>query len=302
MFDTRTRRKLRRIINVGSNELRAIVTQKSRALGRRSRNLSEDLTIKRNYAKYFCRSYDAVVLDYDGTIVSMINRDAGLRSDVIQQLGALLDSGIPVVVISGRGRSLLKVRRQLSRFNQGLLFLAMYNGSAIVQGSSAKPVVRKRMRYDSLASTFRSLNENTSFRKLVSKLSLKPYCIEIVPKRRSASYNDMLCRRLRTVLQRKLVARSSGYAVDIYPISITKDTCLNDVNRILHGNLHFLRVGDQGHELGNDYELLNSVGGFSVGTISANPRACFPVVDSDGLSIVGTRGVVHLLTKTFRIV
>ena len=42
-----------------------------------------------------------------------------------------------------------------------------------------------------------------------------------------------------------------------------------------------LRIGDQGQEGGNDYELLDSSSGFSVGGVSQSITGCFPVFDDD---------------------
>jgi len=59
-----------------------------------------------------------------------------------------------------------------------------------------------------------------------------------------------------------------------------------------------LRIGDQGAELGNDYELLASPSGFSVGTISRSIDSCFPVVDvAAGKQLKSTQGTEALLNN-----
>jgi hypothetical protein len=65
--------------------------------------------------------------------------------------------------------------------------------------------------------------------------------------------------------------------------------------------LNFIKIGDQGHELGNDFELLHKRGGFSVGTVSTDRRSCFPVVDERGNRLLGMKGCIHLLNRTFQL-
>jgi hypothetical protein len=108
---------------------------------------------------------------------------------------------------------------------------------------------------------------------------------------------DSICSFVETLLPPSVIARNSGYSVDIYPKSSTKDNSVRDVQRILGRTLRFLRVGDQGHEFGNDFELLDHLGGFSVGTISSNPQRCFPVLDKKGAVISGTDGTFSLLSS-----
>lgn len=59
-----------------------------------------------------------------------------------------------------------------------------------------------------------------------------------------------------------------------------------------------VRIGDQGDLLGNDYEMLDSQCGFSVGKFSSSEKKCWPVVrymqfDTDIL--VGVEGTIELL-------
>lgn len=139
------------------------------------------------------------------------------------------------------------------------------------------------------------------FRNLVSKWSLQRASIQLIPREKSKLFMDSLCELTASQLPSELTARNSGYSVDIYPKSATKNHCLDRVNELFEGSLRFLRIGDQGHECGNDYEMLSSLGGFSVGTLSSDPRACFPVLDKDGSRIMGPRGVAYLLSEVFEI-
>lgn len=59
-----------------------------------------------------------------------------------------------------------------------------------------------------------------------------------------------------------------------------------------------LRIGDQGDYSGNDYDMLHSTSGFSVGSVSGYPTGCWPIVtdrSEDSESLTGVCGVMHLI-------
>jgi hypothetical protein len=111
---------------------------------------------------------------------------------------------------------------------------------------------------------------------------------------------DGLCKRVGLLLPSGLSAKNSGFAIDVYPAKMTKDYCLAFIRRAVRRNLQFLRIADQGHELGNDYELLDSTGGLTVGTISAATRGCFPVLSRRGKRFLGPSGVTYALADLFQ--
>src|SRR5690606_7820170 len=56
-----------------------------------------------------------------------------------------------------------------------------------------------------------------------------------------------------------------------------------------------LRVGDRGAVGENDYTMLASPAGFSVGSCSADADGCWPVLSSDGEPITGIKATAALL-------
>ena len=59
-----------------------------------------------------------------------------------------------------------------------------------------------------------------------------------------------------------------------------------------------LRIGDHGSEGGNDFDMLNSEAGFSVGEISRAPNKCFPVInEKTGARLFGSQAVMHLISS-----
>jgi hypothetical protein len=291
----RNRAKLHRNISPSFSEISGAVEHKLHACSNAKWYPS---LIAEKYVSCFQRDYDGVALDYDGTIVPITRRSQKPSRELIDILDRFLDNGIIVVIVSGRGRSLLGLHSQLSEHNRRRVVIALYNGAELVVGAKKK-VVHRPLR-KKLMTARRMLKSN--LRESAWSVELKRYSIQILPQARSQQSLDALTRVIQRYLPNGLVARSSAFAVDVFPDAQLKNACLDSVNAYVKRKIHFLRVGDQGHELGNDYELLNVIGGFSVGTISRSPRGCFPVIDCDAKRMTGEDGTTHLLTKTFDVV
>lgn len=292
-----TGKRIRRITKPSSLELETVASIKcgdSASIDCRRR-------VIRSYNSCISRSCNALALDYDGTLVSLLNRTGKLAPAVVKAVGNYLDNEIPVMVISGRGDSLLKVRNQLSGFTLNSFYLAMYDGSKIVHGQSGRTISTGTRLSDSLRQIYHRLCSIKEIRKLASSITLKTYCIQIRPREFSPLRLESICRKLNMILPNGFVARSSGYTVDVYPVSRMKERCLGLLCKVLRTPLDFVRIGDQGHDLGNDYELLSDAGGFSVGTVSASERNCFPVVNQQGDRLLSVKGLTYLLTQSFRL-
>jgi hydroxymethylpyrimidine pyrophosphatase-like HAD family hydrolase len=251
--------------------------------------------VREKYLESFSRQYDAIALDYDGTLISLRNRTGRPSPEVLAALEIPINSGLPLVIITGRGESLLGLKPLFSRFDQNLVFFAMYNGCKIVQGSG-KTVSKRRLNLKPLLSR---LKRDRDLATCVREWFLKPWSLRVIPITRSRPFMDELCKALLDRLPSNFVARNSGYSVDVYLRSATKEMPLQMVNSLLGRRLRYLRIGDQGHSLGNDYELLNAPGGFSVGTLSSRPGACFPVLERSGRRVMGPRGITYLFSGIF---
>ncbi len=232
-------------------------------------------------------------------MIPVTDRDARPTKELLSTLGDVLDAQIPVVIISGRGHSLLKLRVKTHLENNlALLFLAMYNGSVVSRGYDREVIHLAEPSFDK---AYRSLTGDIRLQRFVDMIKRTGHSIQVIPKTRSRKKMDDLSSHLGRLIGPRFIVRNSGFAIDVYPAHRSKDRCLKLVTKLIGRDLRFLRVGDQGHELGNDYELLNSKGGFSVGTVSSNPRSCFPVLDAIGLRIFGPQGTLHLLTRIFNV-
>jgi hypothetical protein len=281
--------KLRRNTNLNFSEISAVVEHKAAASDTEFGNI-----VAEKYIGCFRRPYDGVALDYDGTIVPLTDRTGRPAPEIINLLECLLDRTVTVVIISGRGHSVLSLQSQLSERNRGRIVIALYNGAELMIGE--KRIVHGSLSRKLMAARHMVMNV---LGKTVASIEIKRYCMQVMPRVKSQTSLDSLTTAIQQLLPTGLVARNSGFAVDVFPVSQLKNACLNTVNVLARRKIHFLRVGDQGHELGNDYELLNVIGGFSVGTLSHSPKGCFPVIDRDGRRKMGVHGTLYLLGNTF---
>ncbi len=266
-------KELLRNTRPSSRELGSVIEIKTAQVT--SPRLTVKRTITTHYLDSFSITYNAVAIDYDGTMIPVTDRDARPGKELISTVGDFLDAQIPVVIISGRGHSLLKLRvKPHVEDSLALLFLAMYNGSVVSRGDNKEVIHSAEPHFDK---TYRSLTRDIRLQRFAEKIIQTEH------------------------FGSRFIVRNSGFAIDIYNAHRSKDRCLTLVTKLIGRSLRFLRIGDQGHELGNDYELLRSKGGFSVGTVSSDPRSCFPVLDSTGLRIPGPQGTLHLLTRIFNL-
>lgn len=84
--------------------------------------------------------FKSVVLDYDGTLCDVRDRFTGLGQDVTHHLRALLQSGIPLGIATGRGKSVQRdLRRVLPRTLWHWVVVGYYNGfnTALLSDKSA---------------------------------------------------------------------------------------------------------------------------------------------------------------------
>ena len=75
---------------------------------------------------------DALAIDYDGTLCDQRDRLKGICVAVADALASLLRSDVPILVITGRGRSVgMALRNAISKSKWDLIRVAYYNGSEI---------------------------------------------------------------------------------------------------------------------------------------------------------------------------
>lgn len=258
-------------------------------------------TVITHYVNTVRQVYKAVAVDYDGTLVPIGRRyfRSLPKPQIVRVLRELLRKGIILIIITGRGESISPFIKILSK-DGGSVFLVQHNGAKIVWPNVSKTLFEAKM------VRFREIRElistNPLIRRLCEKVDAGPYGIQIYPTH--PRFLQYLTDVTKGFLDEKGVlevgVRNSGWAVDIGPKGVDKGVALKRIRRYIRPKLklsQILKLADQGHPSGNDFELLSKRHSFSVGSISSNPRSCYPVVSKRGKRVLGPRGSVLLLNR-----
>ena len=102
----------------------------------------------------------------------------------------------------------------------------------------------------------------------------------------SLSYNNLFSKRESLCNPINITHRCKCDAIEMFGnrYGITKE--------------QILRIGDNGSEGDNNFDMLNSEAGFSVGKFSRAPDKCFPVINEEtGNQLFGSQGVIHLINN-----
>ena len=258
--------------------------------------------------------YRAVAFDIDGTLTGPgASEVTPAMADIVTDL---LRRSVPVVLITGRGRSArtaveqIYSRGQLSETYLKRLYCIIYNGILLLEHDPAQPgtfLATERQ----LGSPFAEvLKLRDTIQSIVGKLPkenpptivLKEQSIRLLF--RSAEQREaaetMMGNSLAEYMTDNNLHLMRGSFEDLYCLDIgpgSKAAALAEFGDII--GVHpdaILRIGDQGSVGGNDHDLLDHPRGFSVDRLGTDPATCHPVLD-DSLKrpLTGARAAEALL-------
>jgi len=290
--------------------------------GHQNPNQRQIENLQKRIKKAFRQPYHAVALDIDGTITQRGSLE--IDKSVIPSICKIISTYVTVVLITGRGRKsarkiadslrklLLECDNNLSRFIFRRLHCITHNGAYLL--SSTTEIDIDFLKHESILEKkpdflddLKALCEKKIGKKFNEYLDItkEPVGIRIVPK--SYSFDKFklreICKNFFNSIPEKW-RKSLNYIKGIYGeseviefTSTHKGKALSEVSKLLGiPRSYILRIGDQGKEGFNDYELLNSPYGFSVGSVSKNLYTCFPVLEKDKFTLMeGAYGVAELL-------
>jgi HAD superfamily hydrolase (TIGR01484 family) len=261
----------------------------------------------------FMRVYRFVAFDIDGTLTS--GDSAAVDPEMAKIIGELLSRSVAVVLITGRGRA--STRRaveeisELSELHHSYLrrlSCITHNGVFLLKTRPDAPrelladetlLVEKNLDLESLA--------RVAEEKLASLCPEESFEVEVEPgslRIRFFSPDAMpedtteLGEALMETCSVDLHLSSGTYAgirsLDVAPSN--KQIALKALASLAGIPPEaILRIGDQGQPGGNDFDLLDSPAGFSVGDFSDSRAGCFPVLDEDLEEAVGGAEATRLL-------
>jgi hypothetical protein len=237
----------------------------------------------------------AVVLDYDGTVVSTDRRLDPPRPEVLTAIQKLVGSGLVVAFATGRGGSVGEMlRKHLPRDIWGLISVGYYNGAHIASLETdleanppdPDPVV---------ASIFTIVCSTAGLFKGSWLPKAGPFQITVPIDRLSSPAEGG--RKLNEIVGANPAARifRSGHSMDICPRWVSKRRVVEYVRtRFVDNPLDVLTVGDSGDQQGNDYELLEGRFGLSVDRVCDRDHSCWNLLPR---GVTGPLGLLTILSS-----
>ncbi len=262
-------------------------------------------------------AYEAAAFDIDGTVTA--RGRVLLDIEVADRIRALLRRGVNILLITGRGGSAATAVRQilhiveedrLSQRYTSRLTCLIDNGSAeirIVPGASLTLTVVDRH-------LIRNVSEVRELAAQALRLEGLDPSIAVRPARIRLEFDDVgdrdhgreLIEELQDLepdLLGPLCIASGEYRGNVFTIDITPTTKGRAIDEICAelgiDRSRCVRFADQGHEHGNDFDLLDHVAGFSVERVSSAVGRCHPIVDTGGQTLQGPQATKFLLDHLY---
>lgn len=239
---------------------------------------------------------EAIVLDYDGTLVETSKRTQPPSSDIVKTLCAAMETGVEIGIATGRGDSVhTALTRALPRSVFENIWIGYFNGSLC-----------RRLTEDPPDDDLLETNDSLKHLAGIFEASLPLFEIDSI---RSSHLQLSLRARNSTHLQRvfelarELISANhmsdikvvvSGHSVDVLPKSTSKLALLDQLHTADGSAASILCVGDNGQWPGNDYELLTSPLSLSVDSVSLSPDTCWNLLPD---RVSGPRGVIQYLEQ-----
>ena len=227
--------------------------------------------------------YEALVVDYDGTLCDPRKRTAPLSAAIAEELTRLGNEGAVLGLATGRGPSAaIELRASLPTRLHDRVLVAYYNGAAIRRLTDREdPVVERRCGEGPLVTAL----ENDPM--LSGRVRSNAVQISVGVRRGT--------RMEAGAAQVRLLMRENGVEAEVVISGHSIDVCLanqskEELVRALRvsfglGQSPILRIGDRGRPPGNDWRLLDDPCGLSVDEVSGHPMHCW------SLTPAGTKGV-----------
>lgn len=222
--------------------------------------------------------FGSLVLDYDGTLCSGLERFAGPREEVKTQLNRILRGGFIIGIATGRGQSVRKdLQKIIEKKYWSQVIVGYYNGSDIAYLDNDNRPNKNQDPHVSLLRLTNSINLETL--KFQSELRPFQLTLEANSKYDWIKLKLLITNKVKSLKLTELEVLESSHSIDI----VVRDFCskINVVKacqekaREINYSGSTLCIGDKGQWPGNDYELLNTTFSLSVDEVSPDPETCW---------------------------
>lgn len=233
--------------------------------------------------KFNSSRYEALVVDYDGTLCDARERAKPLRPEVTDELKRLVEKGAVIGLATGRGPSAGKeLRASLPSELHCRILVGYYNGADVrTLTDEEDPIVENASEKNPLVV---ALAKDPVLDGMVRSNTVQ---ITTGVKRGEAVENGV--EQVRLIMHELGVDGNivtSAHSIDVCLAGQSKEDLLGEMRSVFDlGNGPILRIGDRGRPPGNDWKLLDNPHGLSVDKVSSHAEHCWC------LSPAGVKGV-----------
>ncbi|MDE1464772.1 HAD hydrolase family protein [Spartinivicinus poritis] len=254
----------------------------------------------RYYSKLCSASIKAIVSDFDGTLCNTEGRYDGMCPEIREELSRLLREGITLVVASGRGDSLQRCLRQAidTKYHDSI-WVGYYGGSVIEKLNVDVQPPPANIGFQEIYEWLNSIAIYHSKRPLEDMAKGGQFTIRL----ESNAQAQKLLMAIRSwfIDTDKIGWRvfSSGHSVDVLDSNTSKRNVIEFVaeNFNLCPKSEILRLGDSGHEEGNDFELLSGGLSLSADKVTSSLLSCWNYAPPGNRQARATLSYLKHLTK-----
>ncbi len=219
-----------------------------------------------------------MVCDFDGTLCRAEDRFGHMPPEQAEQISSLIEQGMKFAIATGRGGSLHEALREAFDLKLHASILVGYYGGSVIA----------RLDQD-----FVQPDPRESFRELCSWLESSVYGSDCKPFEKVVRAGQLSmrigstakCIRLQAAVRNWLDGNDrrdwrvfcSGHSIDVLDAETSKSFVVQHVASVwgVDPLTEVLRIGDSGHEGGNDYELLRDGLSLSCDRVSVDLNACW---------------------------
>jgi HAD superfamily hydrolase (TIGR01484 family) len=296
------------------------------ALKKSQNNFKYLENLKETLNTTFSTVYKSIAFDIDGTLTK--ENSSEIDSSMAQIIGSLLIKGVPVLLISGRGRGSMKEAvkqifekskisksyyKRLSGIAHNGVFWLKTKGPDSIEFLDLEETLTNKPNW-SLTNIISRIQESKFKNYLKSDdiiITKEPekdsYLLRINVKCTLMEDNNFSFPEFRRLLKKiaknesdELFLTEATYAGN-YLFNISNTNKVKALQKYADNLgidlLSIIRIGDRGDNGGNDYDLLNSRCGFSVNKFSNKYNTCFPVLDNNYEQLEGIEATKELLNK-----
>ncbi|MCM0751652.1 hypothetical protein DEA98_10770 [Brucella pseudogrignonensis] len=223
--------------------------------------------------------FGGLVLDYDGTIVRTTERFSPPANDLIDELERLLSQGLKIVIATGRGSSAGKDLREVLRPElHASVVVSYYNGGysrtldvdTNVERPSADPAIDESIAW---------LRANNGL--FASECSFEPG-IQVTIQKDDLKNAATFLADVGTcppIVDGRVRLTSSAHSFDLIPSTTSKLAAVKAIKAEINEGASVLCIGDSGSRNGNDYAILATPHGISVGDVCGMANGCWSFLE-----------------------